>query len=781
MLPKKLRHQNKDKKILEHLKAWLQSGAFKCFVAVLAATAVLALMFGAAIAPERYDLKVGAISHKTITASKDVVDEIATAARRDTAARAVEPTYHLAEGVTDEVMAELEAIIKELKGVQQYGATQLDEKGAEYNFKTEEVNFAKAMLTKVNLNEHQTRSLMYASDDAFSDMVQAVTTAVQNTLNTAIRDGQVNESIQTILQIVGFRVETDLLQNVVTPILRKSIKPNMVIEQEATEAAQQKARDEVEPVVYVQGQNIIRAGERVSLNQIEMLRALGLLDDNPIDIWMYAGALLTVLTGVGAMLILLGMMRHEVLNDLRKICVLMLVIITSVAVCIIAVKGLNAYIAPVALSAMLLTGLLGSTAAIAGSLCVTIIASALTAGGVSNYATDMVHLLLMGLVSSVAAARFLRRRPQRVRVVVCGLVVGAANFIVVLAIGLMTNNDLVTVGNNGLWTLVGGLICAMLTLGLQPLFEAAFNLSTQSKLLELTNPNHPLLKRLLIEAPGTYHHTLMVANLSEAAAEAIGANPLLTRAGAYFHDVGKLKRPMYFKENQQGENLHDKTDPYVSAAIVTAHTNDGLQLAQKYRLPQEIQKFITEHQGDTPVMYFYHKALQQAGGKPVDINDFRYDGNRPSSKESAIVMLADTVEAAVRALPDPTPKSIADLIERLVRGKLEDGQLSESPLTLSDIDKICDAFVNALNGAFHERIEYPAVNVPKRISAAVAAQEPEPQAQTEDPPEPAAVPEPEPKPEAEPAPAPEPEPEAEPEAQSVPEPEPQAEAETDDN
>lgn len=163
-----------------------------------------------------------------------------------------------------------------------------------------------------------------------------------------------------------------------------------------------------------------------------------------------------------------------------------------------------------------------------------------------------------------------------------------------------------------------------------------------------------------------------------------------------------------------GENPHDHTDPYVSAAIVTTHTRDGLQLAQKYHLPPEIQQIIVEHHGDTPVMYFYHKALQQADGKPVDIADFRYDGTRPATKESAIVMLADTIEAAVRSMPDPTPQAIERFIERLVRGKLEDGQLSNSPLTLRDIDGICEAFATVLNGVFHERIEYPTTPVPHR-------------------------------------------------------------------
>ncbi len=173
-----------------------------------------------------------------------------------------------------------------------------------------------------------------------------------------------------------------------------------------------------------------------------------------------------------------------------------------------------------------------------------------------------------------------------------------------------------------------------------------------------------------------------------------------------------------------GENPHDRTDPYVSAAIVTTHTRDGLQLAQKHRLPPEIQRIIVEHHGDTPVMYFYHKALQNADGKTVDIADFRYDGSRPTTKEGAIVMLADTIEAAVRSMPDPTPQAIERFIERLVRGKLEDGQLSNSPLTLRDIDGICEAFCTVLNGVFHERIEYPNVAVPTREKPAATPAEP---------------------------------------------------------
>ena len=210
-----------------------------------------------------------------------------------------------------------------------------------------------------------------------------------------------------------------------------------------------------------------------------------------------------------------------------------------------------------------------------------------------------------------------------------------------------------------------------------------------------------------------------LASLAEAAADKIGANSYLARAGAYYHDIGKLKRPGYFSENQHGSNPHANTDPYVSAAILTSHTKDGVLMAQKEHLPPEVQDIILQHHGVTPVMFFYHKALQLAGGQHVDINDFRYTGPKPQTKEASIVMLADTIEAAVRSMKDPTPKGIDQFIERLIRGKLEDGQLSDCELSLRDIDKISEAFSGILKGVYHERIEYP--KVPQYVNGNPAA------------------------------------------------------------
>ena len=711
---------------------WFHGTSAKCAAVILLGTLILFGLFALACVSDRYSLQVGDIAHQTITATKDVEDAVTTEQQRKAAAAEVEASYHLQEGVTEEVLLALDSLFSELAYVQQYGQSLRDASDAPMlytmnRYTNEEIAHAQSLVQSISLTVYQTRVLLSTETEAFNTMVVEVRTAVSNALNTTIREGQVTTSINNINAICKYRVEADLTNSIVPVVLNAVVKPNMVIDEAATEAARQVARDGVEPVIYKQGQNIVREGERVSSYQIAMLSALGLLDTASIDMNVYGGAALMVCASVLFMVLMLLMLSPEVLRDLRQVLVLMLVMIISVGLGVISIKLINVYLVPVALGAMLLTGLLGPRTGLTAGVALAVILAGLAAGSNTAYSDEMVHLLLTGIAGSVVAVKFLAGKPQRVRAVVCGVLVAGVNLVMMLALGLMTAADLHNTFSDAAWSMAGGVVSGLIAVGFQPVFEAVFNLATPSKLLELANPNQALLRRLQIEAPGTYHHAIIVANLAEAAAEKIGANPLLARTGAYFHDVGKLKRPLYFKENQRGENPHDHTDAYVSAAIVTAHTSDGLLLAQKHHLPPEIQRIIVEHHGDTPVMYFYHKALQQADGKPVDIKDFRYGGTRPSTKESAIVMLADTIEAAVRSMPDPTPQGIRRFIERLVRGKIEDGQLSHSPLSLLDIDGICDAFTTVLSGVFHERIEYPTVQMPQGSAPAAPAAKSVPQ------------------------------------------------------
>ena len=717
----KRKEESSRKNGFRRLLMWFHGSSAKCAAVIILGTVLLFGLFALACVSDRYSLQVGDIAHQTITATKDVEDTVTTEQHRKAAAAAVEASYHLQEGATEEVLMALDDLFAELAYVQQYGQSLRNASESPvlsmHSYSSEEIAYAQSMVNGISLTVYQTRVLLNTQTESFNTMVAEVRSAVSNALNTTIREGQVTTSISNINAICKYRVDSDLTNSIVPVVLNAVIKPNMVIDEAATDAARQAARDSVEPVIYKQGQNIVREGERVSAYQIAMLSALGLIDSASIDLTVYGGAALVVITTVLIMVMMLHMLNPEVLRDLRQVLVIMLVMIISVGLGVISVKFISVYLVPVALGAILLTGLLGARTGLTAGVALSVILASLAAGSNGAYSEEMVHLLLTGVVGSVVAVKFLAGQPQRVRTVICGVIVAGVKLVMLLAQGLMTASDLHNTMSNAVWSMAGGVISGLIAVGFQPVFEAAFNLATPSKLLELANPNQPLLRRLLIEAPGTYHHAIIVANLSEAAAEKIGANPLLARTGAYFHDIGKLKRPLYFKENQRGENPHDRTDAYVSASIVTAHTSDGLALAQKHHLPPEIQRIIVEHHGDTPVMYFYHKALQQADGKPVDIKDFRYGGSRPSTKESAIVMLADTIEAAVRSMPEPTPQAIKRFIERLVRGKIEDGQLSNSPLSLLDIDGICEAFSSVLSGVFHERIEYPTVQIPQEGKA----------------------------------------------------------------
>ncbi len=256
--------------------------------------------------------------------------------------------------------------------------------------------------------------------------------------------------------------------------------------------------------------------------------------------------------------------------------------------------------------------------------------------------------------------------------------------------------------------LVGGALTVILMLGMLPVFEHVFGVTTDVRLLELANPGQPLLKRLMMEAPGTYSHSVMTGNLAETAAQQIGANALLTRVGAYYHDVGKILRPGFFVENQAGmANPHDNTSPSLSALIITAHVREGVELAEEYRLPQEVVEIVRQHHGTSMVMYFYNKAA--AAGGPVFEADFRYSGERPRSREAALVMLADSCEAAVRATSKPTPPRIEEVVRKVVAQKLADHQLDLSNLTLAEIEAVTVVYTRLLASVYHPRVEYPEV------------------------------------------------------------------------
>ena len=427
--------------------------------------------------------------------------------------------------------------------------------------------------------------------------------------------------------------------------------------------------------------------------------------------------LLLILTGVSGML--LKVVAPAVLKNNTRLLVLALcALVTVIPGCFLLhdlghISALPPVVAgmliPFAAAPLIAGVLLGGPASMVAGLWAT-----LTCLVIGNFGSP---LLISGLIATATAARMagrLRRRTQLIRV---GLATGLLQLASMTVLIGQLHGDSLT-ASLALACVCSGVGAALLTLLLLPLFESLSGLTSNMTLLELSDLGHPLLQRLAFEAPGTYHHSLTLANLAAAAADEIGANSILARVGAYFHDIGKVTKPGYFTENiRTGENPHDELNPSMSALLVMAHLKEGMTLAMLHKLPRPVMDMIQQHHGTGLVVYFLHKAGQQAGTEPhsstgrgrpiVDESSYRYPGPKPSSREAAILMLADSVEAASRSLDKPSPTAISELVDRLVDGRIEDRQLDQCEMTLAELCKVKRSFVFSLSNMLHTRIAYP--------------------------------------------------------------------------
>ncbi len=678
-------------------------------------TLLLTLGMILATAPERYNLSVGDIAPKTITATKDVIDEVATTLRRDRAVEAVQPTYRVDEMALDRVLEQFDAIFQDFEIVRAYGedirsGTIRSAAGGDYTyngtFLRADLDHAASLCTTIELSDWQLTILMKQSAGDLNGVYVNTRNILNKALESTIREGQLESAIANIQRQVIQYTSSDLCWNIAIPAVRMCLVPNMVIDQEATEANREAARHEVEPSMFKSGQNIVIAGERITSAQLSVLESLGLLEGNRSDVMMMVG--IAVLSVLAMLAILFHVLQFEKDLMARPKNALILAVIFLLATGLsLLVAQINPYLAPVSMVPLLIASLLSPGLAVIGNILALVFAGVLTNTTTTTFTQQMLNMMIAGVLSAPIGIYVVRRKQNRASVLLAGLSMALVNLFGMISAGLLTNNELSVILDNALWSAGGNVLSAILCTGVQPMLEWMFDLVTPYKLLELANPNQPMLRRLLVETPGTYHHSILVANLAEAAAEAIGADPLLTRVGAYYHDIGKIRRPQFFKENQLSENPHDMTDPRVSAAIIAEHVTDGVQMARQEHLPEQVIDFITQHHGDTVITYFYHKMLNMEGGEGAQVEDFQYPGPKPRTAETAILMLADTAEAAVRAGGDQEPEAIEKRLRELVKEKIDSGQLNDSPLRFADVSKITRAFAQVLTGIYHKRIEYP--------------------------------------------------------------------------
>lgn len=459
----------------------------------------------------------------------------------------------------------------------------------------------------------------------------------------------------------------------------------------------------------LEGQAIVREADLIGPEQVERLNAYeeqlwsqGLLEDEERSFAPVVGAGLVN----GMLLLIFGLLiftfRPDVYENFRWL-VLIAVLVSAYfgAGAAISANGLAAEWLPIAFVA-LPVGVLWDTRM---ALVLVLVMAAVTGtlAPFSDYGT-----VLTVMVGGAAAAMSVRAVRRRSETWVSIAIITAATGLVLLAQGMVESREIAEVARSGLYAAGNATVSALLAMGFLWVFELFTGITTDQTLLEWADPTRPLLKRLSLEAPGTYAHTINVANLAEAGANAIGANGLLCRVGVYYHDVGKMLKPHYFVENQpDGRNPHDKLKPDTSATIVREHVTEGVRLAKDANVPEVVTQFILEHHGTQRIGFFLEKAREEAD-EELDLERFTYPGPKPQSRETALVMLADSCESATRAMEDPTPERVRDLIDNIVDAKIADGQLDEAPLTLREIAVVKDQFVKILAGVRHHRIEYPA-------------------------------------------------------------------------
>ncbi|MFZ5816867.1 MAG: HD family phosphohydrolase [Bacillota bacterium] len=705
---------------------WKNSRLRKFFWGVLF-FALLTLILVDQTIPNRLNVRPGELAPQDYRAPREFINRVATEQKRQAAAASVSTQYRKDLQVLARAEEDIQAAFREVALVRTMTGQDLKAKVQELADRVKLRAIPTETYSSVLTADE---SLLVAAREAAIRLARAALSG-----NLAEKDvPRVKEQIDREEAPFTLEIKDPGVEGFVKELVKSRIQPNYVADEAETARVRQLAAQAEEPVMWKKNQLIIRANEPVTEEQYEALKELGVIgEEADYRSWVGTGLLAAVLVGLVGLY--LTQYRPDILERDSKL--LLLGLIGTLTLLLAMLMNLfadrlgsgAAYLMPIAFNSMLVTILLDPKLALLQSVIISLLTGLFSP-------VDQLNHAIVSAVGAVVGVYAVSRVESRNDIYRAGFFVGATMAATVFAFYLMRSAPLL---DWRLWRDVGigganGLLVAVLVTGALPMFENLFGVVTPLKLLELSNPNHPLLKKLMVEAPGSYHHTILVANLCEAAAEAIGADQVLARVGAYYHDIGKTKRPAFFVENQfGGENPHDKLPPSLSAMIITSHVKEGVEMAREARLPQEIIDFIPEHHGTTLVSYFYHMASKNGQSEYVLEEDFRYDGPKPRRKETAICMLADGCEASVRAMRQRghlTHDQIEQQVKRIIEDRLKQGQLDTCDLTLKELDVIARTFVKVLSGVHHARIDYP-TEVKGGGAAAPVAEPPGEEAQPE--------------------------------------------------
>ncbi|EOU2033822.1 HD family phosphohydrolase [Clostridium perfringens] len=641
------------------------------------------------IITRKYDLKVGDIPKSDIKAHREIIDESATEARKKEAEEKVDKQYSLRTDVQKQSEEKIKGFFSSVEKVLAQD-------------KPEEEKAKLIPRVPFKITDAQANKIASMNEQDIKKLESLCIDGLNKAYEAPIEDGNEQDLKEAKKEYTDFISSSDLSDSEKAIALNfvNVVEPNFFYDKEKTDELIKETLKQVPPVMIKKNQIVVSEGEPVTAHQLELLGTLGLLSDSASALYIYIALGVLVII---VMYLQYGYIHKYYPNINKEFSKIVMISILNVFPVILArlFGMMSNYIIPLACMPMLITLLLNYKISLVFSML-----NVILIGGAVGFNPN---IIILAILNVVLGGTLLRKMQQRNDILYSSITVAVLSSILTFSVGTLTTNNFMEILADSTFAAAGAILSGILTIGVLPFFESTFDIVTNAKLLELSNPNNPLLKKLLMEAPGTYHHSILVANLAELAAEQVGGNPLLARIGAYYHDVGKTKRPYFFRENQFGKkNPHDRLKPEVSSKIIISHVKDGSELAKEYNLPKTIHDFIVTHHGETLVKYFY-LTVKNNSENPDEVKeeDFKYPGPKPMSKEQGIVMLADSTEAAVRSINEPTEEKIEKMVNNIIDDKLATGQLDNCDLTLRDISKIKKCFLKALNGIHHERIEYP--------------------------------------------------------------------------
>lgn len=666
---------------------------------------LITLIMAVDFVPEKSNLVVGQVSPKTFKAENNLVfeDKQKTSDQRRLAAEKADKVYSKDPQVSIAVQKDISDLGGKVRDIQ--GDTGLDNAG--------KVAMLHQVLPFV-MQEEDISGLAHAAAKDTLAVEGALSSLVARSMETGegINQDNLSEAKKSLnSQISGLGLAKPY-ENFSKGAIDKFLRANTFISFEKTKQKQDEAMASVPPTMISvkEGEKIIGEGEIVTEEHMVKLQALGLTRQR-LPLPAILGIFLLVVLLVTVVLFYLYQQNREIYNHAGHLYLLgmIVVVVLGVGKAIVAINvnqwpefgAQFGYMVPVAAAGMLIAILLDSRLAVLVVAVMSLMLGVMTG--------NQIRFVVVGLIGGITGVYSVSKLSQRGDLVRAGIYTSGAYVVAIFIMGLVNGTPLALLISSSLALgVINGILSSILTNGALPFMENTFHITSPVRLLEISNPNNALLKKLLVEAPGTYHHSIIVGNLAESAADAVGGDSLLVRVGAYYHDIGKSKRPYFFIENQMtSENPHDKITPSLSTLILTSHVKDGVEMAREHKLPQGIIDIIEQSHGSSLVTYFYHKALEGDRTETVTEEEYRYEGPRPQTREAAIVMLADSVEAAVRSLQNPTPGRVEGLIRKIIKDKLNDDQLEECDLTFKDLTVIATAFVRVMSGIFHNRVEYP--------------------------------------------------------------------------